>query len=217
MVMLAITESSVFEPISKTGGDHTACAATGARPSGSQTSDEALIAAIAEGDRGAMKLLYARHHVRLYRFVLRITANPTLAEDIVSEAFLDVWRQADGFKGRSQVSTWLLAIARNKAISALRRRCDEQLDDLTAAEIEDPADDAELLVQNKDRSTVIRKCLSELPTAQREVIDLVYYHDKSVAEVAKIVGVGANTVKTRMFYARQRMQALLRDAGLNGV
>jgi RNA polymerase sigma-70 factor (ECF subfamily) len=213
MVMLAITEISVF---SKTGTDHIACASAAVRPSGSHTSDEALIAAIAGGDRGAMKLLYARHHVGVYRFALRIAANPTLAEDIVSEVFLDVWRQADGFKGRSQVSTWLLAIARNKAISALRRRSDEHLDDLTAAAIEDPADDAELLVDKKDRSIAIRKCLSQLPTAQREVIDLVYYHDKSVEEVASIVGVPANTVKTRMFYARQRMQGLLRAAGLDG-
>lgn len=215
--MLAITETSVFEPTNRPSGGFSSVARTSARPCASQISDEVLIAAIADGDRGAMKVLYARHNVQVYRFLLRITSNPTLAEDIVSEVFLDVWRQASGFKGRSQVSTWLLAIARNKAISTLRRRCDEQLDDVAAAEIEDPADDAELLVQKKDRSTVIRKCLSELPRAQREVIDLVYYHDKSVEEVARIVGAGANTVKTRMFYARQRMQALLRAAGVDSV
>ena len=92
-------------------------------------SDNALIKAIALGDRQAMELLYSRHNVRVYRFSLRITGNATLAEDIVSEVFLDVWRRADGFKANSQVSTWLLAIARNKSLSAVRRRVDAPLDD----------------------------------------------------------------------------------------
>jgi RNA polymerase sigma factor (sigma-70 family) len=106
-----------------------------------------------------------------------------------------------------------LAIARNKTLSAFRRRSDEQLDDQSAAAIEDPADSPETLVDNKDRRVVIRKCLSELSAVQREVLDLVYYHEKSVEEVAQIVGIPANTVKTRMFYARQRMQELLAAAG----
>src|SRR6185369_10953374 len=112
----------------------------------------------------------------------------------------------------SQVSTWLLAIARNKSLSAVRRRIDAPLEDDKVATIEDPADDAEVVVHNKDRSALIQKCLSQLSTAQREVIDLVYYK-KSVEEVAKIVGAPASTVKTRMFYARQRIGELLNDAG----
>src|SRR5712691_9273191 len=86
------------------------------------TSDEALIELIAEGDKRAMQVLYARHNVRVYRFIVRLTGNQSLAEDLVSEVFLDVWRQAEGFEAKSQVSTWLLAIARYKALSALRRR-----------------------------------------------------------------------------------------------
>ena len=179
-------------------------------------SDEALIEAIAGGDRRAMELLYARHHVRVYRFIIRMTGDATLAEDIVSEVFLDVWRCADGFKAQSQVSTWLLAIARYKSLSAVRRRPDEQLDDDFAAAVEDPADNAEILIHKKDRSVVIQKCLSQLSAAQREVVDLVYYHEKSVEEVARIVGAPASTVKTRMFYARQRMAELLTAAGVDG-
>lgn len=150
-----------------------------------------------------------------YRFILRITDNATLAEDIISDVFLDVWRFADGFKERSQVSTWLLAIARHKTMSALRRRSDEQLDDDSAAAIEDSTDDPEVSVDSKDQSAVVRKCLSQLSAVQREVIDLVYYHEKSVEEVARIVGAPAGTVKTRMFYARRRMDQLLKAAGFN--
>ena len=180
------------------------------------TADEALLEAIAQGDRCAMEVLYARHHVRVYRFILRITGNATLAEDIVSEVFLDVWRQAAGFKAKSQVSTWLLAIARYKSLSAVRRRSDGHLDDDQAAAVEDPADNAEVLIHNKERSVIVRKCLAQLSAAQREVVDLVYYHEKSVEEVARIVGAPASTVKTRMFYARQRMAELLRAAGCEG-
>ena len=179
------------------------------------TSDEVLISRIAGGDRLAMQVLYARHHVRVYRFVLRLVRNEATAEDLISEVFLDVWRQAEGFESKSQVSTWLLAIARYKALSALRRRTDEHLDDQMAASIEDTAEDPEAVVNTKDRATIIQKCLTQLSPAHREVIDLVYYHEKSVDEVAQIVGVPAATVKTRMFYARNKMADLLKQSGMH--
>jgi RNA polymerase sigma-70 factor, ECF subfamily len=178
-----------------------------------EVSDEALVGAIAGGDRGAMQALYLRHKVRIYRFVLRLVGDAALAEDIVSDVFLDVWRQADGFKAKSRVSTWLLAIARYKALSAQRGRSREQLDDGAASAIADPADDAETILDHQDRSAIIRQCLSQLSAIHREVLDLVYYHDKSVEEVAEIVGVSSGTVKTRMFYARKRMENLLETAG----
>jgi len=86
------------------------------------TSDEALIGRIAAGDKLAMHLLFARHHVRVYRFVLRLVRDESLAEDLISDVFLDVWRQASRFERRSSVGTWLLAIGRHKALSALRKR-----------------------------------------------------------------------------------------------
>src|SRR5829696_2471299 len=100
------------------------------------TSDDILIGRIAGGDRLAMQVLFARHHVRVYRFVLRLVGNPATAEDLISEVFLDVWRQAGRFEGRAQVTTWLLSIARFKALSALRKRPDEELDEEAAGGIE---------------------------------------------------------------------------------
>jgi RNA polymerase sigma-70 factor, ECF subfamily len=176
------------------------------------TSDVALISAVAAGNREAMHVLYVRHSVRVYRFVLRLTNDSSLAEDLVSEVFIEVWRGARGFKAKSQVSTWLLAIARNKALSATRARLDEQLDDEMATAIADPADDAETTAW--DRSAIVEHCLSKLSPLHREVLDLVYYHEKSVDEVAQIVGAPASTVKTRMFYARKRMENLLKATGL---
>ena len=178
------------------------------------TSDEVLIGRIASGDRLAMQVLFARHHVRVYRFVLRVVRDQTKAEDLISEVFLDVWRQADRFEGRSAVSTWLLAIARFKALSALRRRPDEELDEEAAGAIEDPTDDPEMSLEKKNKSVLIRKCLTGLSADHREIIDLVYYHEKSVEEVAEIVGIPENTVKTRMFYARKKLAELLKAAGI---
>ena len=178
------------------------------------TSDEVLIERIAKGDRLAMQVLFARHHVRVYRFVLRLVGNQSVAEDLISEVCLDVWRQADRFEGRSAVSTWMLAIARFKALSALRKKPEEELDEETASAIEDTADDPEVAMQKKDTSQVLRKCLAALSPEHREIIDLVYYHEKSVEEVAEIVGIPENTVKTRMFYARKKLAELLKAAGV---
>ena len=178
-------------------------------------SDEVLIARIAGGDRLAMQVLYARHHVRVYRFILRLTRNEATAEDMISEVFLEIWRSAGKFEGRSQVSTWMLSIARFKALSALRKRTEDELDEETAEQIEDHADDPEVSLAKKDKGALLRECMNALSAEHREVIDLVYYHEKSVDEVASIVGIPAATVKTRMFYARKKLSELLKEQGVD--
>jgi RNA polymerase sigma-70 factor, ECF subfamily len=179
------------------------------------TSDEVLIGRIASGDRLAMQVLFARHHVKVYRFVLRFLRNETAAEDLISDVFLDVWRQAGKFEGRSAVSTWLLSMARFKALSVLRRRTEDELDDETAGAIEDQADDPETVLAKKDKGAALRQCLGKLSAEHREIVDLVYYHEKSVAEVAGIVGIPEATVKTRMFYARKKLSELLKEQGID--
>src|SRR4051812_39198733 len=161
------------------------------------TSDEVLIGRIANGDRLAMQVLFARHHVRVYRFVLRFVRNEATAEDLISDVFLDVWRQAGKFEGRSAVSTWLLSIARFKALSALRKKPEQELDEETAEAIVDEADDPQTTLEKKDKSALLRDCMNALSAEHREIIDLVYYHEKSVEEVAAIVGIPEATVKTR--------------------
>ena len=158
-----------------------------------------------------MRTLFARHRVPLYRWLLRMVRDETLAEDLLSDVFLDVWRQAAQFEARSSVSTWLLAIARFKALSALRRRID-------AGWTTRPSPSRirrtirRSCCRSKDRGELLRRSLARLSPEQGEVIDLVYYHGKSVAEVADIVGVPEATVKTRMFYARRKLAELVRAA-----
>jgi RNA polymerase sigma-70 factor (ECF subfamily) len=179
------------------------------------TSDEVLIGRIAHGDRLAMQVLFGRHHVRVYRFVLRLVRNEATAEDVISEVFLDIWRQAGKFEGRSAASTWMLSIARFKALSVLRKRTEEELDEETAGAIEDHSDDPEVSLAKKDKAAALRQCLGRLSTEHREVVDLVYYHEKSVEEVAGIVGIPEATVKTRMFYARRKLSELLKEQGID--
>jgi len=179
------------------------------------TSDAALIRSISAGDKRAMQTLFARHNVRVFRFVLRFVGDKPAAEDLVSEVFLDVWRQAGSFEGRSQVTTWLLAIARYKALSVLQRRSTVELDEDVAAAVEDPQDGPEVTMQNQQTSGILVECLKKLSPAHREIIDLVYYHEKSINEVAEITGIPSNTVKIRVFYARKRIAELMTAQGID--
>jgi RNA polymerase sigma-70 factor (ECF subfamily) len=174
-------------------------------------SDIALVLSIARGDKVAMQALFCRYRLPVYRFALRLTRNPTTAEDIVSDVFLEVWRHAVNFEARSSVSTWLLAIARNLAWSAMRRRSTEQLNAKLTEEIEDISDTPEVVTAKKQQRTILARCLRKLSPVHREVIDLVYYHDKTAAEVAAIMGIPRATVKTRMHYARLEIADLLKQ------
>jgi RNA polymerase sigma-70 factor (ECF subfamily) len=181
------------------------------------TTDDMLLESIADGDRTAMHTLYARHNVRVYRFILRIVRDTTIAEDLVSQVFLDVWRTAKQFEGRSQVSTWLLSIARFKALTALRQRRFEDIDQAEVREIADDADTPETSLERATTSAILRACVAKLSPAHREIITLIYYHEKSVEEVGQIIGIPQSTVKTRMFYARKHLAELLRGAGVHSI
>lgn len=181
------------------------------------TSDDMLVESIADGGRTAMHILYARHNVRVYRFILRIVRDAATAEDLVSQVFLDVWRTAGQFEGRSQVSTWLLSIARFKALTSLRQRRFEDIDQDEVREIADDADTPEAALDRTATSAILRACVARLSPAHREIINLVYYHEKSVEEVGEIIGIPQSTVKTRMFYARKQLADLLRGAGVESL
>jgi len=178
-------------------------------------SDEALIRRIANADELAMRTLFARHRVAIYRWLVRLVGEEGLAEDLLSDVFFEVWRKAPTFEGRSSVSTWLLAIARHKALSARRRTQVEravELDDELAWTMADPADNPELLLEKKDREDLLRRSLARLSPEHGEVIDLTYYHGKTIKEIAEIVGINEATVKSRTFYARKRLARLVAAA-----
>ena len=175
--------------------------------------DRALVDRVAKGDRAAVRLLFMRHHARVYRFVARQTGSEMMADDIANEVFLELWKQAPGFEGRSEVSTWLLGIARFKALSMLRKKKEDWIDDDDAAQVPDSADTPEVVTMKEDKAAALRRMIDALPEEHRTVIDLAYYHGQSVSEIGEVLDIPVATVKTRMFYARKKLGEALKAAG----
>ncbi|MCK1512372.1 sigma-70 family RNA polymerase sigma factor [Bradyrhizobium sp. 190] len=193
--------------------DKLAYAVRKAKESEECASDEMLLKSIAEGDKAAMHIMFARHRARVFRFIQRIVRNTAIAEDLVSQVFLDVWRSANAFESRSRVSTWLLSIARLKALSSFRERRHENIDRDDVLGIVDVADTPEAALDRKETNGVLRACIGKLSPAHRDVIDLFYYREKSVAEMSEIFGIPHATVKSRIFYARKQLAGMLVSAG----
>jgi RNA polymerase sigma-70 factor, ECF subfamily len=189
--------------------------ANGSRDAG-PGSEAALLTAIARGDRDAVRRLYALTHVRLFRYLVRQVRNEALAEDVMNEVYLAVWQNAGRYEGRSAPMTWMLSIAHNKAISSLRKRRETTgIDDDVVAGIADGDDSPEEVAQKRDKGQIIRACIDRLGDAHRTVLDLVYYQERSLAEVAEILAIPEATVKTRAFHARKKLSELLAAAGID--
>jgi RNA polymerase sigma-70 factor (ECF subfamily) len=163
----------------------------------------------------AMRVLFGRHQLKVHRFVTGFIKDQGKVEDVVSETFFEVWRQAGKFERRSTVSTWLLGIARFKALSLRRRRSDAELDDEYAEAVPDGADTPEVVAQKHDKGAALRACIEALSPDHKTVVDLVYYHDKSIEEVSMILDIPEATVKTRMFYARKKLADMMSAAGID--
>lgn len=174
-----------------------------------------LMNRLKEGDQSAMQVLYNRHYQRIYRFIIRQIRDEMMAEDILNDVFLDCWRQAQKFEGRSAVSTWLTAIAFNKSISYLRKRKEAQIGEGQAEAIMDEADSPQTLLMKDDKGSMIRDAMDELSSDHKAVIDLAYYHEMGVREIAEILDVPQNTVKTRLFHARKKLHEVLKENGVD--
>jgi RNA polymerase sigma-70 factor, ECF subfamily len=177
--------------------------------------DRLLMARIAAADKPALRSFFLRHQTRIFRYIQRMVRNEAVAEELTNEVFLDVWLHAKSYEGRASVVTWLLTLAHNRTISALRKRRDEAWNEDEAKEIPDDVDSAEVVLQKQNKGRLLRQCLAALAPDQREIMDLVYYHERSIAEVSAILGLPEGTVKTKMFNARKRLSELLRQFGVD--
>jgi RNA polymerase sigma-70 factor (ECF subfamily) len=165
-----------------------------------------LIARVAEGDRKAFEELYHLYHRRMARFLTRLTRRYDIAEEVINDTFWVVWRKAHTFRGDSQPSTWILGIAYRKARNAFRasarlaeKNLQVELEPLTDAA---PSGTEEL-------RDWLGRALAELPVEQRLAVELCYELGHSCEEIATIMGCPVNTVKTRLFHARAKLQRLL--------
>jgi RNA polymerase sigma-70 factor (ECF subfamily) len=181
-----------------------------------KSQERALLKAVGNGDVDAFERLFTRYSPRVFRFVSRIVSNPAAAEEILNEVFLAAWQSAARYEGRSEPLTWLLSIAHKKAISSLRRRREETGGDEDAsADLADEKDTPEVTAQKADKGQIMRQCIKLLSSDHRTILDLVYYQERSVREVAEILSVPENTVKTRLFYARKKLSELLKVRGID--
>jgi RNA polymerase sigma-70 factor (ECF subfamily) len=200
----------------KRPGDFAALHATAnlSKLAAEEMSDGELIERIAAADDVAMQVLYRRHYGTIFRLIYRIVGTRQAAEDLTSDVFLAVWHKANMFERRCEVSTWLFAIGRHKALEARRQRINEPLDEEAIKLIEDESAGPELTIEKQDTNSILRKCLEQLSPAHRVVIELVYFHDKTTTDAARITGIERSTVKTRLFYARKHLTELLGAQGI---
>ena len=179
------------------------------------TTDEALVGLIAQGDQSAMQVLFGRHNVRVFRFLMRLVDGEAAARGPGERGFHRGLAQCRPVRG-AQPGFHLAAGDRppQGAVGAAAA-LDDELDEDVIEFIEDPSDNPEVALQKTERAEILRDCLKQLSPAHREIIDLVYYHERTIEDVAEIIGVPQNTVKTRMFYARKRIGELLAARGLD--
>lgn len=167
-----------------------------------------LIRRVADGELAAFETLYRAYHPRLVRFLGRMTRRPALVDEVLNDTLFVVWHRAASFNGGSKVSTWVFGIAYRKALKALRRLDepgDETADDASFEPRAGPEEQRGL----RELQAALLNALDGLSPEHRAVVDLTYFHGLDYREIAQIADCPIDTVKTRMFYARRRLRALL--------
>jgi RNA polymerase sigma factor (sigma-70 family) len=179
----------------------------------SSASELVLIQEMAAGNSGALDELYARYGPAIFSFLMARTSNMTLSEEVLQDVMLAAWRSAASFRGDSKVLTWLLTIARNRAINAQRRHTPlvislNEASDLGAGD----TGPLERLMRQGEYQAV-REQLEHLPAHLREVLVLVFYHQLTEAEVAGVLDIPAGTVKSRLHRGKEALRKALQVEG----
>lgn len=170
-----------------------------------------LIQRVAARDEAALTTLYKRMSRMIFAFSLRRLNAPDVAEEVVVETMYEVWKSASRFGGRSMVTTWILGIARHKAIDKLRSRSGEHFDPLgdEAEAVADQSPSTYEIIATRQHAGQVSLCMEVLPDEQRECLHMVFYEDARLAEIATLQDCPENTVKTRLFHARRKMKDCL--------
>lgn len=175
--------------------------------------DVTLLKRIAHGDMQAFDVFYQRYSVTVYTYILRLVRDEQLAEDVLQETFIAVWRNAHQYRGKAQVRTWLFSIAHRRTMNWMRSKGGLNENEYVDAE-EWLADGEATTYPSWEQTGVqledIRMALDQLSPEHRAVVELAFYYDLSYAEIAEVVGCPLGTVKSRLYTARQQLQHLLR-------
>ncbi len=182
-----------------------------AAPRGDEAADEdvRLIAAVARRDRRSFERLYTKYASRVFRFAFRLSRDQGKSEEVVNDVMLEIWKSAAEFAGRSAPSTWIFGIARHRTLNALRGRTLYIGDSDEAAEVADPAPSPEARVDGGRMCERLQAALDRLSVEQREVIELAFVEGLNYRQIAAIAKCPENTVKTRIFHAKKKLEPLL--------
>lgn len=167
-----------------------------------------LLSKVANGDTAAFRTLYLSYHKRMSRFLMRFVHRHELIEEIINDTLYTVWCKAGEYRGDSLVSTWILGIGYRKALKVLRRVGGEAMLD-TSVDLESIPMEMDANADQAEIRRVIDRALAVLPPVQRLAIELAYFSGQSCEEIAAIAACPVNTVKTRLFHARERLRELL--------
>ncbi|MCS6995874.1 MAG: sigma-70 family RNA polymerase sigma factor [Casimicrobiaceae bacterium] len=180
-------------------------------------SDQALLAAVAQGDESALKQLHDRHAAALFRFVDRLLDDRGAAEDVVVETFFDVWRLAGSFQSRSSVRTWIFGIARHKALDQLRARgrLPEPVEEESAEEVPDPAATPFERLLAQQSAERLSDCVDALSEPLREAFWLHVVDGLKLRELAELLSIPENTAATRVHHAKRRLRECLERSGVD--
>lgn len=181
-------------------------------------SDVVLLELIATGSEAAFEILYRRHSATIIAFCSRmLNGDVPLAADIADEAFFEVWKSAKNFQSKSKPLTWIHSIARNKLVDYLRKNASGKLDvDKIQISLEGYQKSSEELHGNQTFFEDVVRFMDKLSDEHKEIITMAYFQELSIKEIAAELAISENTVKTRMFYARKRLQSILSKAGISG-
>ncbi|MFZ6723130.1 RNA polymerase sigma factor [Undibacterium sp. Ji49W] len=181
------------------------------RPTTPEAQEVQLIASIANADRQAFEALYRLYFGRLARFLDKMTRDTHLIEEIVNDTMLVVWQKAYTFNQTSRVSTWIFAIAYRQALKAIQT-FDAAVESNFEHHAAETRYEPEHQMSAQQLEGDLNRALRALPMEQRVVVSLTYYHEMGYKEIAETMECPVNTVKTRMFHARQRLRFMLSDS-----
>ena len=169
-----------------------------------------LLKRVAEGDRNAFRELYDMTSRRIYFYLYRLLQDASLAEDVQMDVYVEVWKSAANFRGQSKVTTWVFGIARNLAFKTMRQqRSHANIDDYISLEDPNQPD-----LDAPDRQRIVKHAMTMISVKHREVLDLVFFQQMRYQEIASLLDVSVNTVKTRVYYAKAALQKSMEELGV---
>ena len=170
-----------------------------------------LIKAVSRGDEEAFKQLYETTHKKVFQYLYRFTHGHNMAEDLVVDTYVQVWKSAKSFRNESKAMTWIIGISRNIAMNEIRKNKMKEYE--LNEDIMSPPEQFHNCA-GSEITRVLGDALNRLPDNHREILDLVFLQEMNYEDISRIIDIPVNTVKSRVFYAKEKMRDVLKFMGV---